>query len=534
MERIASRLAREGVKEVVLNGGLSVSGLQHIGRLRGEVVLVDVVARELEKRGFKARRMLTLYTQDPWKGKEEQLSAFRDRREALKYRGWPLHRVPDPRGCHDSWVDHYWSDFGPYIKEFSTGSVEVVTTTQLYRGRLKEFVLETVDKRDLVRRVVNKYRGRKPYPESWIPVEPVCSRCGRIDSTEALRVEEGSRVLYKCNNCGYRGVASIEDSKLNWRIEWVGVWKSLGVTFEPYGKDHATPGGSRDSCNELARTVYGFEPPEGEWYEWVAFRRGGTESDMTSSGFVGITPREWLEVAHPEVLRFIYLSVHPHRRIVIDMAEIPDYYEQYYRAERLYYSAEALGDEGEARYLARAYELAQLKSPPSRPRPQVPYTHAAILAQVVGGDLGEALKRLQRTSHVSADASVEEKRWAMEVVSKAGEWARKYAPSHLRFEIPREIPREAIDSIKDPERLYRLSRILEGVDPWEESLIKEALIRFGRDMEPGERREFYRDFYLAIVGKPSGPRAAPLLALLDKNWVVERLREPAGKRVANA
>ena len=516
----------------MLNGGLSVSGLQHIGRLRGEIILVDVVARELEKRGFKARRSLTLYTQDPWKGKEEQLSAFGDKGRASRYKGWPLSRVPDPHGCHGSWVEHYWSDFGPYIREFSAGDFEVVTTTELYRGKLKEFAARTVELREEVRRIVNKYRGRRPYPPTWIPVEPICSRCGRIDSTEATGVGEDGTVSYRCRNCGNTGRAGLENSKLNWRIEWVGVWMSLGVSFEPYGKDHATPGGSRDSCNELARTVYGFEPPEGEWYEWVAFRVNGSESDMTSSGFVGVTPREWLEVAHPEVLRFLYLSVHPHRRIVIDMAEIPDYYEQYYRAERIYYGQEEGDDDG--RLLARSYELSQLREVPPRPRPQVPYTHAAILAQIVGYDPGEILKRLRRTGHVPGDATRDEEAWAVEVVKRAGAWARRHAPPHLRFEIPEEIPSEAIKAIRDPERLYKLSSLLESIEEWEEEAIKAALVGFGKDMGPRERREFYRDFYLAIVGKPSGPRAAPLLALMDKSWVVRRLREASRKMVGHA
>ncbi len=523
VDRLEEKLRSRGKEVLILNGGLSVSGVQHIGRLRGEVLLVEAVRRELERRGYKARQLLTLYTQDPWKGKESQLSAFKDG-SGSRYVGWPLYRVPDPEGCHESWVDHYWSDFGPYLDDFTDGRVEVVTTTSLYRGPFKPFMRRVIELREEVRRVVNKYRGRKPYPEGWIPIEPRCEACGRIDTTEALEVLEGDRVRYRCRNCGHEGVAGFEDSKLNWRIEWTGVWNVLQVDFEPYGKDHATPGGSRDSCVDLAVNVFKFQPPEGEWYEWVAIRLGGREADMSSSGFTGITPREWLEVAHPQILRFLYFNTHPHRKVVIDMAEIPRYYEWYYRAERIYFGAE----EGSS-VEARSYELSHPKSPPERLPAQVGYTHAAILAQIIPEDRlpDEAIRRLQRTGHLPREPDEYSLRWARELIEKAGRWARLYAPSGLRITLPREPPVEAYELIEDRERLARLASLLEGLEEWSEEAIKQALIEFGSGMDRGERRRFYRDFYLALLGRPEGPRAAPLLALLPREWVVDRLRAPS-------
>jgi len=336
VDRLEERLRDRGKDTLVFNGGLSVSGIQHVGRLRGEVLLVEAVRRELERRGYRVKQYLTLYTQDPWKGKDRQVSVFKSGGE--RFKGWPLSRVPDPYGCHKSWVEHYWSDFGPYLKEFTDGRITIVKTTELYRSGLKEFMREVLEKRSIVRDIINRYRGRKPYPKDWIPIEPICGRCGRIDSTEAIEVLDGDRVRYKCRSCGFEGIAGFEESKLNWRIEWTGVWKVLDVDFEPYGKDHATPGGSRDSCVDLSINAFNHRPPEGEWYEWVSIRIGGREADMSSSGFTGITPREWLEIAHPQVLRYIYFSTHPHKRIVIDPVEVPRYYEEYYRAERIYFN----------------------------------------------------------------------------------------------------------------------------------------------------------------------------------------------------
>lgn len=525
VDDLSEKLRSRDKDLIIINGGLSVSGIQHIGRLRGEVLLGEVVRRELRKRGFKVKQYLTLYTQDPWKGKKEQLNAFKSPREAEKYKGWPLIRVPDPQGCHSNWVDHFWKDFGPYLKYFTDGEIEVVTTSDLYRGRLKDFTVKVIELRDNVRRVINKYRGRKPYPPEWIPVEAICSNCGRIDTTEALEVLEGGlRVRYRCRNCGYTGVAGIEDSKLNWRIEWVGVWWALNVDFEPYGKDHATPGGSRDSCVDLAVNVFNIKPPEGVWYEWVALRVGGRESDMTSSGFIGVTPKEWLEVAHPEILRFLYLLSPLQRKITIDMSEIPKYYDLYYKAERLYYGIEEASDDEDI-VMARTYELSQVTEPPPNPPSQIPYLHASILSQIIPKDKfpSEALRRLRRTGHLKGENGFSVKR-AIEILEKAGAWVEKYGPPTARIRLPETPPIESYREIKNPELILKLADTLERLDEWNEGSIKEAMINFGRDMTPRGRRTFYRDFYLAILGKPEGPRAAPLLALLPKEWVIERLR----------
>ncbi len=527
-DELYEKLRSRGKEVFVFNGGLSVSGLQHIGRLRGEIIIPEVLRRILSRRGLKIKQYLTLYTQDAWKGKEAQLKAFSDPVEASKYKGWPLIRVPDPHGCHNNWVEHFWSDFGPYIKEFTDGEIEVVTTTDLYRGKLREFVLKTFAIRDTVRRIINKYRGRKPYPEGWIPFEPICGGCGRIDTTEALKVFD-EKVRYRCGNCGFEGTTSIDNGKLNWRIEWVGVWWSLGVDFEPYGKDHAAPGGSRDSCKDLALNAYRFQPPEGIPYEWVALRtKDKRVLDMTSSGFIGLTPREWLEIAHPHIFRFLVLRTPPMRKLVISPYEIPQYYSQYYRAERIYYGAEKASSLDEEVLLKRSYELSYPRGEPPEEMPeQVPYTHLAILSQILPRDKwgSDGIKRLITTKTISENPSSYSVRRIIETIEKAHIWVSKYAPQNMRFKILSEPLPEIINSIseKNKEILRRMRELLQEIDEWTDENIKNAMIKATKDLDPGERRRLYEDFYKLFIGKPSGPRAAPLLAMMGKEQAMKFL-----------
>lgn len=522
---VLARVSERG--RAVCNGGLSVSGLQHVGRLRGEITIVDTVARLLESWGIEAEHFLTLYTVDAWKGKETQLSQFPKREEAEQYVGWPLFRVPDPHGCHRNWVEHYWEDFGSYLGGFA-GEVKVVTTRELYTGsdRMKQFVLRAVGElRQPVVDVLNKFRGEKKLHPSTIPFQPICEKCGRVDSTETLEVDAKSyRAKYVCRHCGYEGWQSLSEGKLNWRVEWVGVWYALSVDFEPYGKDHATPGGSRDSCNELASRVFGFDPPAGLAYEWVGYRVGGRDvGDMGSSDFIGFSPRDWVEVAEPEVLRFLYLLSPPMRRVVLSLEEVPSYYDLFDKAERVYFGAE----EGEED-LRTSYRYAFVKSPPSALPFRVRYINAMILSQVLpsrGENLGDVLARLRETKQLTRELDEYELESLKKRVSLARRWLELYAPAHYRITLVSEPPYEKVSEVADEvvvDLLRKLVSSLEGLSEWNEGSIKDAMISLKREKDAEQK--FFQVLYLSFFGKPSGPRIAPYLAMLNKDYVLERLR----------
>lgn len=532
VDELAERLYEELVKReknvYVLNGGLSVRGVQHIGRLRGEIILNDVLKRILRERGLNVKQFLTIYTQDEWSGKETQLQQFSSPEEGLRYIGYPLINVPDPRGCHRNWVEHFWSDFGEYVKKYFTdGDIEFVTTTELYGGRLRDFVHKAVELRSKIRGILNKYRGEAKIPEDWIPFNPICGGCGRINTTKSIGYREGV-FDYVCEYCGYRGLADSSNGKLGWAIEWVGVWWSLNVDFEPYGKDHATPGGSRDRCNELAKGVFGFEPPLGAAYEWVSLKIGGVEKDMTSSGFVGLTPKDWVEIAHPHVLRFLMLKTPLSKKITVDPVEVPRYYDQFFRAERIYYGLEKAVTEEEEVILRRSYELSYpIGKPPETPPEQVPYTHVAILTQILpkGVWFTEGIRRLKISGHLSEEPSEHGLNRVFEMIEKAHVWVQRYAPVEMRISIPEKPDPKVIKDIPERYReiLIRMKEELMRLQEWSEENIKNILVKATANIDDESRRKTYEFFYLLFTGKTYGPRAAPLLALLGKERTIEFL-----------
>ncbi len=103
--------------------------------------------------------------------------------------------------------------------------------------------------------------------------------------------------------------------KLTWRVDWPARWKIFGVTVEPFGKDHASKGGSYDTGVRIAREVYGIEPPYPVPYEWLSLAGKG---DMSSSKGNVLSIHAMLEVVPPEVLRYLILRVPPQRSIKMD------------------------------------------------------------------------------------------------------------------------------------------------------------------------------------------------------------------------
>lgn len=532
IENIAKKIMKEFKdKEIIVgNGGLSVSGLQHVGRLRGEITLVDAVLNLLRKNGVNVKHALVLYTVDPWKGKETQLNQFKDKEEAKEYIGRPLYMVPDPYGCHNNWVEHYWEDFGNYLSYFSH-EIEIVTTQQLYEENvaMQNFIKETIKKREKVIETLNKYRKRKPYPKTYIPFEPICEKCGRIDTTEVINVDLKNNVVeYVCKNCGNKGKQSLKKGKLNWRLEWVGVWKSLDVAFEPYGKDHATPGGSRDSCNDLSSNIYGFKPPFGVPYEWVGYEKDNKDmGDMGSSDFIGFTPREWIEVAEGEVLRYIYLVNQPMKRIVLNMKKIPFYTEQFDRAERIYYGIEKTKfDVNTIEIIKKSYRFALLDEPPKKPLFQLPYLHAVALVQILPEgykNINEVIYRLKITKYIDHEPNELEIIRIKRRLILAKKWLEKYADERYKIKIIEKLSTDIVASIPKSATtmLNKLYEELKKID-WTEKNIKDAMIRV---QEGKVNRDMFKAIYLIFFGKDYGPRIAPYFAIMEKDFVLKRFEE---------
>ncbi len=519
-------------KTINCSCGLSVSGLQHVGRLRGEITTPNTIMHLLRERGFKARHLIVRYTSDEWKGKPTQLAEFSDAKEAKAYTGFRLIDVPDPKGELSGWVERYWQDFGGYLDAFSR-DYEIVSTHEIYTWpEMQNLVRYAIEHRDLIRKIVNKYRVRNPYPSNWFPVLVVCEYCRRISTTSVLSVDlDAYTANYRCARCNKEGTTSLVNGKLSWRVEWAALWSVLDVGFEPFGKDHATPGGSRDSAKELAEKAFRFKPPYPFANEWVGLIvKGEDKGDMGSSDFHGFTPRVWESVAPGESLRYLYLKNKPMRRITLGLEYVPTYVGQYDRAERVYFKLEeSRANPAELEDIRRTYELSQLEPSPSTPPIQIPFLHAVVLVQVVPQDslLEAVIEKLKHQDIISSSITKQQRRYISNRLERAKNWVELYAPSSYRIRILADPP-SALNKQITPQLRTLYQQLLDRLSPknWTENSIREAMKQVTKPLrrDKAVQKQFFQFLYQSFFGQDEGPRISAFFAFIDPQIVIERLK----------
>src|SRR2546422_7980813 len=107
-------------------------------------------------------------------------------------------------------------------------------------------------------------------------------------------------------------------------------------------------------------------------------------------------------------------------------------------------------------------------------------------------------------------------------------WVEKYATENrvkllesLSIEVERRLD-------PDDRKALRLFATKAADLRWNEESIKESMVSLTKKGGlPVETGRFFRDLYLVLLGSERGPRAAPFLAVLEKDWVLRRLNEAA-------
>lgn len=511
VDSIAEALLRRGGRHVVASG-ISISGHIHIGHAN-DVFIADAVAKVLRERGADAVAIWYADDFDPMRRVPSPL----DQAEFGRYLGFPYANIPSPDPAYRSFVDYFARPFTDCLKDFGI-EVEIISGAEVYRsGRMAELIRRSLEQAEKIRRILNMFRDT-PLPDDWLPFDPLCGNCGRIATTRATGWH-GDFVRYRCEGapyvagCGHEGEADYTrgEGKLTWRVEWPARWKLLGVTCEPFGKDHAAAGGSYDTGKLIAREVFGCEPPYPVPYEWVAM--GGEK--LSSSKGVVFTLRQWLEVAEPELLRYFIFRSKPMKAKEFRPENLPDLYDEYDMAERVYFGEEDLPP-SRVKQVRRIYELSQVGKPPGKRPQRISFRFAAILCQVAR-DERAAVETLRQRGILT---DPEDAGGIVRRLELARQWVELYAPDSMRFEVMREAPAVKLDE-KQCEGLRRLAEVIssESLGPADmHSKIYEVAREVGLDPS-----RLFEAIYLAFLGRPSGPRAGAFLAAMDREFAVARL-----------
>ncbi|MHC1570702.1 MAG: lysine--tRNA ligase [Methermicoccaceae archaeon] len=485
---VAGELMKRGDEHVVACG-ITPSGPIHVGNMR-EVLTADLVYKALVDAGAHARLLYIADTFDPLRKRYPFLDPSFE--EHVKK---PLSRIPCPCGSHESYADHFLEPFLDSLERLDVHP-EVLKVHELYEsGMYDDAILRALAHRDDIVHILEGVSSRK-LPLGWSPFSVLCPSCGRLATAHVLGFDEQrKRVSFSCE-CGESGEVSIRGGgKLVWRVDWAARWSILGITCEPFGKDHAAAGGSYDTGLRISREIYRYEPPYPVVYEWIQLR--GTP--MSSSKGVAVSIGDMLEVVPPDVMRYLIARIRPEKHIEFDpsttLLQLVDEFEGLDKSSRTY-------------ELSRTSHTIDVG---------IPFRHMITVVQTAQSDQ-QVLDVLKRGGYPVDDAE-----GVLSLARCARVWVERYAPDEFRFTLAQALPEAAL-SLTEKERkaLAMLADAMEGEMSADEIHAKIYAVADEVGIKPSK---VFRAVYLAFLGKKSGPRAGWFLFSLDRNFVLKRLRE---------
>jgi lysyl-tRNA synthetase, class I len=462
----------------VVVSGISTSGNIHVGNLR-EVLVAEAVANALRERGEEVRFFFHADTIDPLRkiapGVPEEFE---------EYLGHSLSHIPDPEGCHASYAEHFLVPFEEALEAMEM-DIEVLRSHELYEsGVYTDVIREAIEHTDELREIMGEVTGRE-MPESWSPYLPRAASGDLTGNRVIEHLPEENKVVF-VDREGDEGVADYSrgQGKLGWRVELAARWKALGITFEPFGKDHTSRGGSTDTADRMAREVFHYPVPGRYEYEWIGIKGRG---DMSSSRGIVLLPKDLLRIMPPDALRRMVLGRDPARRTDLELESgFPRFMDEY---------------------------RASVETQP------VPFNHLVTVAQTVGTDVEAAAEMLRRGGYEEA---ARDKEKVARDLAYARAWAEEWAPESMRLQVlSKEETREAAAALDDEQRAYlatvagRLSPELDG------EAVQDLL--YSTAVEQGLKpKRAFAAVYTVLLGKTSGPKAGPFIAGLPVEMVRER------------
>ncbi|MGY5858858.1 MAG: hypothetical protein RTU63_05775, partial [Candidatus Thorarchaeota archaeon] len=166
--------------------GKSMSGSVHIGFMK-EIVIADVIKRELQAKGKRAKTVFISDDYDPIRSFPPSLTLSPD-----EYMGVPYSDAPDPHGCCESLGAHWTNELVESFPEFGADP-EVVLQSKLYETKemldaVRTCLVNTETIREILIEYVARDFGEKQKAEyletmkTWYPASVICPVCGRIQS----------------------------------------------------------------------------------------------------------------------------------------------------------------------------------------------------------------------------------------------------------------------------------------------------------------------------------------------------------------
>lgn len=521
---------------VTCASGISPSGPIHLGNLR-EFLTVHFVADEIRRRGVPVRHLHSWDDYDRFRKVPVGVDPSWN-----EHVGRPLSRVPDPWQCHESWAEHFKEPLVTALHELGCDMVEMHQTAKYTSGCYREPILHAVANRAGIEEVLAQYRTKSTEPDpdapaaagedptlDRFPYRPYCRDCGRDTTTITAYDDASTDLSYTCRSCTFEGVTSLatqDEGKLVWKVDWPMRWAFERVDFEPAGADHASPGSSFTVGHELVERLFDWRRPS--WFGYSFVGVAGMAKMSSSKGGVP-TAADALRVLEAPILRWLYVRRRPNQAFTIDFGpEVVRLYDEWDALSR------KAADPTRRDTQVLAYERASATETAGRlpiPPVVVPFRVLSSVADVTAGSAEQISRIVSEVGHPHASTADLEPR-----LGKAMAWVADFVPAEERTVVRTEADHLALAALTPPEQewirlllhdladdldLDRLTSVVYGVPKLARGM---SLDDRPTDEVKADQKAFFTLLYRLLVDSDRGPRLPTLIRALG----VERVRALLG------
>ncbi|MGZ6005347.1 MAG: lysine--tRNA ligase [Candidatus Saccharimonadales bacterium] len=493
--------------EILVSSGVSPSGTYHLGTLR-EVMTAEAIMWAIKQKGRQSRHVHVVDDLDVFRKVPLDVPA-----EFEKYLGWPLCDVPSPDE-KGTYADYYLKDLLDAAQELKL-EMEVLRSHEKYRQGFFVPAIETaLDNETEIKRILEEVSGRK-LDKQFSPIQVV--EGNYIKNRQFVSINKTSKEITYLDDKGNQNTQKYDDGKvkLNWRIDWPARWSLLGVNVEPFGRDHATKGGSYDTGKVIVENVYQGQAPIPVPYNFI--NKTGETKKMSKSKGDAITAAALLRMLPPELVWYFLLRYSPDKLLFFD--EGSTFIKLYDDYKELLSKSDKTEDE---QTLLNICLHGNEKSLISR----IPFSHLVASFQASLRDTGKTIDVIKRTEH--SQVAVEDSALIHRELNFIKNWLDTNAPEDVKFSLRKVGSKIDIDN-KEKNFLNNLAdKIAKAPDDadgeWFHKVIYD--LRDGAEMEP---KEMFQTIYKVLINKNSGPRAGWFLATLfnlkSRDWLVETLKQ---------
>jgi len=515
----AQALAHKANKHVI-STGITPSGEFHIGHLR-EILTGDMISRAARNAGLDVDFIFIVDDADPLRKVYPFL--HEDYSEFIGHQIGSI-PAPDKEGKPDfekfkkdglNYADYFLNPFLDALRKIGVVPRIIKNMHSYQSGAFNEVSKIACDKAKEIREIIERVSSRE-LADNWFPWSPLDSK-GSLEGVVVTGYEYP--LVHWKDSHGVEGSSDITkgEGKLPWRIDWPAKWSWIGVTCEAFGKDHGAAGGSYATGREICQ-IFGHQPPQPLTYEWISLKGQGA---MSSSSGNTIGPIEALELVPPEILRLLIAQSKPNKAIEFDTGmSLVNLADEYERLLSRNFEQELAEEDLSRRKKVQiedaigALKMSKVTPDSNLESSNVTFRHLCLLAQTKTSD--EMV-----WSSLGYSESKKPPNSLVERLNKMKLWIKsKHLPEEMRISLIENPQPDTFQDFGEEEIkvLQLLKSELEKCE-WNKEDIGIAIPNSAKSIGLPPKIAYFTA-YKSLMGRPRGPRLAPILAEIEREKII--------------